>query len=144
MSNNVQTTTMLILHDETPASEELNTAVSDAGYASISTFHNRGMVKLWLESFTPSLAILDGVAEHAECLEILDILAKRQVPVVILYRDEPFGPDADPAFRDVECIAAEASPQAIMAAVDRAVQKIETKTTDLTFSKLDLSEVESQ
>jgi DNA-binding NtrC family response regulator len=144
MSNSIQTTTMLILHDEAPASEELNTAVSGAGHANVATFHNRGILKLWLESFTPSLAILDAAAEHGECLEILAILAQRQVPVVILYRDEPPGPDAEPVFRDIEWITVEASPQAILAAVERAVQKIETKTGALASSEIDINVGESQ
>jgi two-component SAPR family response regulator len=115
---------VLILHDEVPASLELNAVVSNFGCRRISTFYYTSIARLWLDRFTPHLAILEISIDDEGCFELMAFLIEKRVPLVVCSADGRWPQSAGSALCGVEWIAKDAAPHTIQAAIQSAFSTV--------------------
>jgi two-component SAPR family response regulator len=117
---------VLVLHDEVPTSLELNAVVSNAGCRKISAFYHTSIARLWLDRFTPQLAILELSMDDDGCYDLVASLIEKRVPVVI-YSESGHPPEqAGSAICGVQWIPKEAPPHIVQAAIVSAFSTMET------------------
>jgi hypothetical protein len=115
---------VLILHDELPASLELNAVVSSFGCRKISTFYYTSIARLWLDRFTPHLAILEISIDDGGCFDLMALLIEKNVPLVIYSDDGRSSQSGGSALCGVEWIAQDAAPHTIQAAIQSAFSTV--------------------
>lgn len=134
MSVSLAGLSVLIVHDEVPISLELNAFISNAGCRKISTFSHTSIARLWLDRFTPQLAILELSMDDDGAYEMVASLIGKNIPVVIYSEDGHPTQQAGHALCGVEWISKEAAPHTIQAAIQSAFSTMETSAEAIVVS----------
>jgi hypothetical protein len=110
MSVNLAGLSVPNLHDQVPMSLALHAVNGNANCRKNTTFHHASTARLWLDRFSPQIAVLEVPMDDDGCYELVFIIKKR-VPVVI-YSEDGHSPEQSctTALRDHAGMSKKANP----------------------------------
>jgi two-component SAPR family response regulator len=106
----------LVVEDEALIGMALEASLEEAGYNAAGPFPSRASALAWLDSETPSFAILDYALQDGACVELARVLRQRSVPFIV-YSGYRLSADVPPEFRGVTWIEKPVTREALIRAV---------------------------
>lgn len=113
---------ILVLEDEPLIAMDHEHYAEQAGFTQIMVIASRLAAEEWLQSHTPSVALLDVQLKDGPCSSVATILSHRGVPFVVCSGSAK--EDADPSFHDGMWLPKPCIPDDLITALTQARAKV--------------------
>lgn len=116
------TKSILILEDQPLIALDHEQHVGRAGFTQVRIFSSCFAAHKWLQSNTPSAALLDVQLRDGPCSDVATLLRNKGVPFVVCSGSSK--EDADPAFRPGIWVSKPCIPEELISALTQAKAKV--------------------
>jgi DNA-binding response OmpR family regulator len=113
---------ILILEDEPLIALDHDQHAEQAGFTQVMIFSTCASAHEWLQTHTPSVALLDVRLRDGPCSEVATLLRNKDVPFVVCSGSSK--EDVDPAFRQGIWMSKPCTPADLITALKQAKEKV--------------------